>query len=73
MRKIHVATLHPDCGGGPSTCNCEPKITKPIENHERTHTRVQDFFGGGGNDGLLGFSFTLGPPRMDHVRTPLPA
>ena len=52
-----------DCGCGPSACSCEPKIAEPIQNHERTHTRVRSFFGGGGNDGLLGTNKKLGVVR----------
>ena len=49
-----------DCGCGPPACICEPQIAEPIGNHERSHPRVQGFFGGGGNVGLLGFPISIG-------------
>lgn len=46
---------------GHEICNCEPKFTlDSIGNHEGTHTRIQGFFGGGGNGGLLGTPLFLG-------------
>ena len=38
------------------------KFAEPIGNHERSHTRLRGFFGGGGNAGLFEFPISIGVP-----------